>query len=137
MDVSPVPSIDGDAAPDLLVDWAMGNGEELTHTEKVVLESDQRDKRALPKVWEPYGDGSFQFADKALHRDKGAVLEAVQQYGHALKYADPEFHRDREIALKAVQRSGCALEFVDQDFRRDKPLVLEAAKSGYQTLKWA
>ena len=62
-DLSSVPSIDGEAAPGLLLDWAMGSGEELPQAEKVAPETHHippvRLKCTLPKVWGPWVTARF------------------------------------------------------------------------------
>ena len=45
------------------------------------------------------------------------MLEAVKEYGNALKYASAALKDDREFMLEAVKQYGCALRFASAGLR--------------------
>ena len=54
--------------------------------------------------------------------DRDYVLEAVRQYGKALRFADESFQADREVVLAAVKEDAEAFEYAAKELQKDKEL---------------
>ena len=64
------------------------------------------------------------------NEDKEVVLNAVQQYGRALKFASEELCNDKEVVLNAIQQDEWALAYVSKELQDDKEIALTALQNG-------
>jgi len=72
-----------------------------------------------------------------LRNNKEVVLEAVKQYGWALKYASDELRANKEVVIEAVKQDGYALRFASDELKANKEVVLGAVKQNRYALKYA
>lgn len=77
------------------------------------------------------------FASVNCKDSKVLVINAVTQYGCALKYVSKRLCNDYDVTMAAVKSSGLALEFASINIQDNEAIVTEAIKNNPNAIKYA
>ena len=94
------------------------------------------DKEVVLEAVKNYGQ-ALKYTSEPLRNDKEIVLEALKTNGWALEYASNSLKNDKDVVLKAVKTNGLALHHASDKLKNDKEIVLEAVKTNGLALHYA
>ena len=95
------------------------------------------DKEFVLNVVKENGQILETFSNDMIQNDRDIIMNAVTNYGYALKYASKELQNDREVVMSAVRNAGWALQFASRTLKDDYDIVMNAVIENGLALEYA